>query len=445
MVRNGSVWKHLRLGLVAVAVVLAGVGVGSGPPGAAGERRVSLVVGLQPGVTADTLDRQLAIAGAWRTSAVPQLGLAGVSVPEPRAADLLTRLRAHPAVRHANRDVSLAPTSDAVMEPLDEATREVLRESGAGADAVFYDPFYAQGRQWNLDIIGAPRAWDLLPAGASTVVAILDTGLDYGHPEFAGRINRRACDMWANACPYPAAAPQVDVQGHGTHVAGIIGANTGNAIGVASVTGGRVSLLPVRVLSQAGSLAGDQVLTLSRAVVYAVDNGAKVINMSLGGACGTTSADVPGFFDAIEYAHHRDVLLVVSAGNGGGCYGGRFWANSDRVISVAATDSIDNGATFTDRGRWVDVAAPGVRILSTIPMDQGGYALFSGTSMATPHVAGLAALLYQAPGATKAKVMEWITSTCDPTGINVFTICGGRVNAYRAVHLAMRGTDPAKP
>jgi subtilisin family serine protease len=171
-----------------------------------------------------------------------------------------------------------------------------------------------------------------------------------------------------------------------------------------------------------------------------------VINMSFGGPCGEAVSQATR--DAIAYADRHDVVLVFAAGNSGGCREGRFPQNDPRVLSVAATDVSDNGATFTDRGLYVAVAAPGVNIWSTVPRscvsaicDESGYRAASGTSMAAPHVAAEAALLFQVPGATKAKVVDWITSTCDPAPVSVR--CGGRINVYRAVALATTGVDPA--
>ena len=231
------------------------------------------------------------------------------------------------------------------------------------------------------------------------------------------------------------AAPPRDIEGHGTHVAGILGAATNNGVGVASVSGGRVTVLPIKV-SIRGS-GGIYSAAVFDAIVYAVRKGAKVINMSFGGACGNEASRV--WRDALDFAEQHGVLFVKAAGNGGGCDQGRYPDSDPRVLAVAAVDRSNGMPSFSARGFWVSVAAPGVDILSTVP---GGYALESGTSAAAPHVAALAAMLFQVPGATKAQVMDWITSTCDPVGLNVQ--CGGVINAYRAVHLAVKGSDPGR-
>ena len=330
------------------------------------------------------------------------------------------RLQRHPAVRYAEPEFTVVATG--APAPSDPMARD----------------------QWNLTKVQAPEAWELLPPGARTIVAVLDTGIDYSHPDFAGQISSAACDSYARRCVGLGATlggspnPPMDLNGHGSHVAGIIGAATDNGTGVASITGGRVTILPIRVLNRAGGTV--DAATYLDAIVYAVDQGAKVINMSFGPACGREAFEA--YRDAISYADNRGVLIVTSAGNTGTCNIGRYPGTDPRVLTVAATDAADQMPSWSDKGHWVSVAAPGRRILSTVPMSQGGYTTYSGTSMATPHVAAQAALLYQVPGATKTQVMEWIKSTCDPLPIVVQ--CGGRINVYRSVHLAMTGIDPGK-
>lgn len=344
---------------------------------------------------------------------VPELELAVVDVPRAQSRGLAGRLRSLAEVRYVEPETMLSPSTPP------------------------NDPLYVQGRQSFLDRLRAPEAWDLLPADRTTIVAVLDTGIDYNHPEFAGHISSASCDMGFNGCSLERSVPARDADGHGTHVAGIIGAITGNGAGVASVSGGRVTILPIKVsLKPFVGFPGGPAL---QAIVYAVNNGARVINISFGPGCGAPFSQA--WSDAIGYAEERDVLIVMSAGNSGGCAEGLYPAGDRRVISVAAVDKSGDPARFTNRGGWVTVAAPGTEITSTYL--NNGYASLSGTSQAAPQVSALAALLYQVPGATRDKVIDWITHTCDPAPITVR--CEGTINAYRAVHLAVKGSDPGPP
>jgi thermitase len=409
-----AVWGRRRVALMMAMAALTLV-VGFGRREGVDPGTNSLVVGLTEGANESDLSGALTAFGARVVSRIDKLHLLVVETPTGAGGPALAALRRHPSVRYAEPNSPVTYAS----APSDE--------------------YYADGQQWNIDRVKAPDAWDLLPAGGNTVVAVIDTGIDYGHPEFAGRISSFGCDQFHGDClGLGGGAIARDDNYHGTHVSGIIGANTNNRIGIASVSGGRVTIIPIKVLSKGGGGYTSDVLD---AVIYAVDKGAKVINMSLGAPCGS-KAPVDAWRDAITYADARDVLIVMAAGNDGGCWEGNYPLTDARIMSVAATDIADSGATFTSRGPWVSVAAPGVRILSTYPVARGSYGVLSGTSMATPHVSGQAALLYQVPGATRAKVMEWIKSTCDPATVSVQ--CGGRINVYRSVYLAVNGLDPAK-
>lgn len=229
--------------------------------------------------------------------------------------------------------------------------------------------------QWYLPVVQAPSAWDRSKGGGVTI-AVLDSGVDATHPDLASKM----------------AAPQINLADdnsngeHGTKVAGVAAAATNNGVGVASV-GWDASILSIKVLDAQGEGFTSAVVN---GINQAADRGAKVINLSLA----TTVYEQP-LQDAITSAYNRGVLVVAAAGNndeqGGSNTSKKYPAAMDHVLSVAATVQNDTVATFSRRGPWVDMAAPGNALVTTSA--GGGYAAASGTSMASPMVAGAAALL----------------------------------------------------
>ena len=278
------------------------------------------------------------------------------------------------------------------------------------ATATPNDPKFDQ--QWGLPKIGCPEAWDSTTGDPSVVVAVIDTGVDLNHPELESKLL-----PGQNLVDFPAGAesmrgwvlegdftgsdsnPQDDV-GHGTHVAGTICCASNNGAGVAGVAWD-VRLLPVRVLVRARELATGRIsgigssANIAAGIRWAADNGARVINMSLGGYAETTVER-----EAIEYASGKGVLVIAAMGNDSVSQP-HYPSAFDGVIAVAATDATDRRARFSNMGSWVDIAAPGVDIQSTHWDDD--YASLSGTSMAAPHVAGVAALVFSQNGGLGAE------------------------------------------
>jgi subtilisin family serine protease len=284
---------------------------------------------------------------------------------------------------------------------------------------------YYQARQWNLRQIGLPEAWVFTRGGAGPI-AVIDTGVDLDHPDLGAKIwvnegeipgngvdddeNGYDDDVhgwdFVNSDGYPD-----DDHGHGSHVAGIAAAHTNNGVGVAGVAwNSRIMVL--KVLDQAGNGWWADVL---EAMVYAADNGASVLNLSLGqepGSPGDPSGPpVEAIQEAVFYARSRGCLLVAAAGNNNTQPAPVMYpAASPGVLAVAATTDGDVPWSSSNRGPEVDVAAPGVDIFST--NKNGGYTFLSGTSMATPHVSGLAALLWSFDSTLTADgVTQVITST----------------------------------
>lgn len=230
---------------------------------------------------------------------------------------------------------------------------------------------------WGIKRIDADLAWGVT-AGDPIKVAVVDTGIDLTHPDLA--LNIKAGYNAIN--PLKSAN---DDNGHGSHVAGIIGA-LDNTIGVIGV-GPQIDLYAVKVLDRTGS---GWLSDIIEGLDWAIQNGMQVVNMSLG-----TSSDVPSFKEAVARVYAAGIVQVAAAGNNGGSV--IYPAAYPEVIAVSAMDSGNQIASWSSRGPEVDLIAPGVEIPST--WKSGGYKTISGTSMASPHVAGTAALvLNTAPG-----------------------------------------------
>ena len=278
------------------------------------------------------------------------------------------------------------------------------------------DPYYNQ--QYGLSIINGPGGWDIERGQSNGIkIAIVDTGADFSHPELAGKLTGGWDFVNNNSIAQ-------DDNGHGSHVAGIAAAATNNALGVAGLSWG-AQIMPVKVLDSEGSGTDE---TVSNGITYAVDNGAKVISLSLGGYDFSQTMQ-----NATDYAFNHGVMVLAAAGNDGD--GTVIYpAGNSNVIGVAATDSKDKRAYFSNFNSSVDVSAPGVDIISSYI--GGGYAYGSGTSMATPFASGLAALVFsQNPSLSINQAYNTVTQNSDdlgPSGWDPY-YGFGRINAYNAI------------
>ena len=291
--------------------------------------------------------------------------------------------------------------------------------------------------------IDAPEAWDVETGSASVVVAVIDTGVDYEHPDLAG-------NMWKNPGEVPGDGidddhngyvddvygvdtygldgDPMDSYGHGTHVAGILGAGGNNTIGVSGVNWD-VSVMALRVSDDDGTMWDSTVI---EAIDYASAHGAKVVNCSWGGE-GTSAA----MYSAM--ANTPEILYVCAAGNEGIDLDGPkdfYPAGFDlpNILTVGWSDQSDQPSGTSNYGATsVDVFAPGQRILSTYPV--GHYAYMSGTSMAAPHVSGIAALmLADDPSLTTTLLKRAIMDSADEkAALEGYCATGGRANAYGAL------------
>lgn len=258
------------------------------------------------------------------------------------------------------------------------------------------DLLYQEHYQWNLPAIGTEQGWGITRGNEEIEIAIVDTGVDLDHPDLKNRLVKGY--NLINAAQEPD-----DDNGHGTHVAGIIASETNNEEGTAGMTW-YSKIMPIKAM---GAKGYGTTFDIAEGIIWAVDNGADVINLSLGNYQPSRVLE-----EAVRYAYSKNVVMVSAAGNDGSDQP-TYPSAYPEVLSVAAVDYQGRRASFSNFGEYIDIAAPGVYIPSTYFNKQ--YAALSGTSMAAPHVAGLAALIKSAnPELSNDQVMNIIkTSAID--------------------------------
>ncbi|MBA2175331.1 peptidase S8 [Halobacillus locisalis] len=272
---------------------------------------------------------------------------------------------------------------------------------------------YYSGYQYGPQNTDTPAAWDITQGSSSQEIAIIDSGVDYNHPDLNDK-TILGYDFVDNDY-YP-----MDLNSHGTHVAGTAAAETNNGTGVAGMAP-NTKILAVRALNAQGN---GSLNDIADAIRYSADVGAEVINLSLGCNCDTQTLE-----DAVDYAWNSGSVVIAAAGNDG--VSTTFEpASYTNAIAVGAVDSSNNVASFSNYGTWVDVTAPGVSIASTTP--NNGYAYKSGTSMAAPHVAGLAGLL-ASQGRSNSNIRAAIEQTADPISGTGYYFEHGLINSLDAV------------
>ncbi|MBD2437125.1 S8 family peptidase [Nostoc sp. FACHB-110] len=291
----------------------------------------------------------------------------------------------------------------------------------AAGKSTFADVANLGGNNWGADMVKAPEAWSKGYTGKGVVVAVVDTGVDYNHEDLKNNIWTNTKEIAGNGIDDDGNGYIDDVQGwnfannnnntldkngHGTHVSGTI-AGQNNNYGVTGIAYD-AKIMPVKVLNDSGS---GSYSAIASGIYYAVNNGANIINLSLGGSFSNSTLQ-----NAIEYANSKGVVVVMAAGNDGASqpdYPARYAKNTG--IAVGAVDKNKNLADFSNRSgsnQLAYVTAPGVSVYSTVPNNQ--YATYSGTSMATPHVAGVVALMLSANRSlTPAQVRQIITETAE--------------------------------
>lgn len=360
-----------------------------------------LLVKFRDGVDSASKQRVHAEHGGRIVDVIEQLGVQVVEVPGGQAIDKARAYQAEGMVEYAEPDF-------------------IVKAFGIPNDP-YVDIQWGFTNSSDTDI-DAPEAWDVTTGTPEVTIAILDSGVDQDHEDLAAKIV-------ANE-NFTTSGTVDDLLGHGTHVAGIAAAVTNNGIGIAGV-GYSCSIINVKVLGDDGS---GYTSWVANGIIYAVDNGAKVINMSFGGPSSSKTLK-----RAVDYAWDKGAVLVAAAGNNSDS-GREYPAAYTDCIAVAATDQNDNKAYFSAFGNWVDVAAPGVSIFSTLPNHSNhigaDYGYLDGTSMATPHVAGLAGLVWATKhGTNNSSVRRHIESTADrPTMGDIYSKYHiPRINAFSAV------------
>jgi serine protease len=275
------------------------------------------------------------------------------------------------------------------------------------------DQLFSQ--QWAFTRVPFVNSWAVNGTqGAGVTVAVVDTGVQGDHPDLSGQVLTGAHFLHSdNGEPVaPAVGGTDDFSGHGTHVSGTIAAKSNNTTGISGAAPG-VKILPVKVLcADGGGFSSD----VADGITWAVDNGAGVINLSLGG--GASSAEQ----SAVEYARDHNVVVVAAGGNDGASgqasYPAAYSNTYSNVIAVAATNNADGHPAYGTVASYLDISAPGgetssassVAVLSTV--NNSGYGSKAGTSMATPHVSAAAGLLRAANGAcTASQVKSRLKST----------------------------------
>lgn len=324
-------------------------------------------------------------------------------------------------------------------------------------DPGFTSNFQNIDRQWALPRLGVPDAWSFTTGSSQIIVAVIDTGIDQTHEDLRKSSFVSGYDFLLNQEILP--GTDSDDSGHGTLVAGVLAATPNNGLGITGVAWS-VGIMPLKALNAEGEGISENV---GKAIRYATDHGASIINLSLGGV--GFGQDI-GLANAIRYAYGHNVVLVAAAGNDLAASGVDLDKEpvfpicddnaQNMVIGVAAVDSNDQKPSFSNFGRsCVDVSAPGKRILSTIgrnPVTRAkspnAYAYASGTSLAVPFVSGQAALLRALyPDATNRQVRDRIMNTADGIDfLNTYQCAGGpcvgklgtgRINIFRSIREAI--------
>ncbi|MBM3266190.1 MAG: peptidase S8 [Candidatus Sericytochromatia bacterium] len=414
--------------IAATLAVLAGCGVNPGAQLQTGQASLmtaqavpgQIMVKMKPGLNTSSLisaQSQLGLKALPTNASIAKLGWKVMAYDAGKigAQSLLTTLSQNPGVAAVEPRYTL------------QLPKMQLQPQGDVQPVSYNDPMAKD--QYALVKGDTARAHAITMGSAKTILSIVDTGVDWDHPDFQdadkkSRVAKGRDHVANNDNPR-------DGHGHGTHCAGSAAASVNNGEGVVGVAA-NVTILAEKVLSDYGSGSYDSV---AGGIVHAADMGAKVISMSLGG-----SSTAKVLEDAVAYAISKDALLVAAMGNDGR-EKKSYPAALPGVMAVGSTDSADRRSSFSNMGSHISVGAPGSAILSTLPtfknqIGKTDYGTLSGTSMATPFVAGIAALVRDLhPDWDYKAVQAKVEKAAEDLGTAGFDkeFGHGRVNAYRAL------------
>lgn len=355
-------YKIICIAIIAASLTVAGSAFAAN---GAASSEVRFNVSLKPGQSRQDVINSVAARGGKLLFEIPEIGSLTFTAPSAAYLPLQDKLIFSSAANSMDLDTKshICPVS----------VRPVSGSSAAGGiTAVPNDTQY--GDQWGPACIGAEDMWDLLTGNPSVIVAVIDTGVDLDHPDLVNNVDTSIDYDFVNSDD-----DSTDDNGHGSHVAGTIAAEYNNSLGVAGLQ--QVTIMGIKGLDSFGSGWNSD---LAQSIVYAVNNGANVINCSWGGY----GPDLL-LYNAVNYAFQNGIIVIAAAGNDG--ISASFYpAAYPKAVGVSALTDCTTIASFSNFGfQNVRIAAPGDDILSTY--HDGGYAYMSGTSMAAPHVTGVVA------------------------------------------------------
>ncbi len=416
--------------VLALAFMLSGAGINSASAQASPEEDFlsgEILVKFEPGTRGQTISDVHRRNGGEVEEVIRGINVQVIRVPTGQEQRLVNLYERNPNVRYAEVN-SLYQAFDQ-EKPNDPKVDEQWQ----------YHNTSQTGGTSGADIY-AFEAWDTTTGSGSVPIAILDTGIKATHEDLNNKVTKSksfaTCGSLFGVGGSTCAVD--DKHGHGTHVAGSAAANSNNGVGVAGTCRG-CSLFNAKVLDDNGSGANSWI---ANGIIWSADEGAKVISMSLGGSSSSNTLR-----DAVDYAWGKGAVLVAAAGNDN-TSNPSYPAYYQNVIAVGATDHKDLKASYSNYGSWVDVAAPGSAILSTT-VDSAKYGKYNGTSMSTPHVAGVAGLVWStSPGASNQDVRNKIEASVEDKAVLSSTgpdWTKARVNACKAVSETCSREDTTAP